>query len=52
MKIRVKTKDIDYYAYKKDAIVVYMQNEKVWVCEKFEEENADWTILTLKGKSE
>lgn len=52
MEIRVKNADIDYCAFKKDAIVFYMKNEKVWVCSSYREENENWTILTLKGKSE
>lgn len=33
MEIKVKSNDIDYCVKKQDALIVYMKNGKVWVCD-------------------
>ena len=54
MEVLIKTKDIDYYIKKSDAILLYTIRGKCWVCEKFFTNltNPEWTTIILKGKSE
>ena len=54
MEVKIRTKDIDYYIKKSDAILLYTIKGKCWVCEKFftNLDNPDWTTIILKGKSE
>lgn len=54
MEVKIKTKDIDYYIKKSDAILLYTTKGKCWVCEKFftNLDNPEWTTIILKGKSE
>lgn len=51
MEIKVKVTDIDYCIKKSDALIVYMKNGKVWVCEIDQEmpkNNELFTTLILK----
>ena len=54
MEVKIKTKDIDYYIKKSDAILLYTIKGKCWVCEKIITDltNPEWTTIILKGKSE
>lgn len=52
MEVKVKSKDIDYCVQKKDALIVYMINGKIWVCEKQQElPNSNDFFVTLKLKT-
>lgn len=51
MEINVRVSDIDYCAKKQDALIVYMKNGKVWVCEKNQAmPKSDELFITLKLK--
>lgn len=52
MEIKVKVNDIDYCVKKQDAVIVYMKNGKVWVCEINQEmpkNNELFATLILKA---
>lgn len=54
MEVTVKTNDIDYFIEKKDALLVYMKNHKVWVCDKNQQllQSKDSLFITLKLKTD
>lgn len=54
MDVTVKTNDIDYCIEKKDALIVYMKNHKIWVCDKNQKlpQSQDELFVTLKLKTD
>lgn len=54
MDIKVKISDIDYCVEKQDALIVYMKNRKVWVCDKNQvmPQSKEELFVTLKLKTD
>lgn len=54
MEVKVKAKQIDYCIQRPDALLVYMIDGKVWVCDKNQTlpKHEDELFITLKLKSE
>ena len=54
MEIKVKSNDIDYCVKKQDALIVYMKNGKVWVCDKNQvmPQSKNELFVTLKLKTD
>lgn len=54
MDIKVKISDIDYCVEKQDALIVYMKNRKVWVCDKNQQlpQSQEELFVTLKLKTD
>lgn len=54
MDIKVKISDIDYCVEKQDALIVYMKNHKVWVCDKNQvmPQSKNELFVTLKLKTD
>ena len=54
MEVKVKINNIDYCIQRPDALLVYMVDGKVWVCDKNQRlpENEDELFITLKLKTD